>query len=98
MRSFLLTGCIGAVAFFATGGAYANDELIKLSQDPKEWALPTGDYANQRYYNNWYGRFQTPDPAGSNSGRDRRTVLWDENPGQTDRFHVPIARCKVIQA
>jgi PQQ-dependent dehydrogenase (methanol/ethanol family) len=49
MRSFLLTGCIGAVAILATGGAYANDELIKLSQNPKEWALPTGDYANQRY-------------------------------------------------
>lgn len=29
--------------------AEANDALIKLSQDPKGWVLPTGDYANTRY-------------------------------------------------
>jgi PQQ-dependent dehydrogenase (methanol/ethanol family) len=29
--------------------AQANDELIKLSQDPKGWVMPTGDYANTRY-------------------------------------------------
>jgi PQQ-dependent dehydrogenase (methanol/ethanol family) len=29
--------------------AQANDELIKMSQNPKDWVLPTGDYANQRY-------------------------------------------------
>ena len=27
----------------------ANDELIQLSKDPKQWALPTGDYANHRF-------------------------------------------------
>src|SRR5262250_3693952 len=49
MRNFLLTTCVGAVAVFATGAAHANDELIKMSQNPKDWVMPTGDYANQRY-------------------------------------------------
>src|SRR5689334_24028348 len=49
MRNFLLTTCMGAVAVFATGAAHANDELIKMSQNPKDWVMPTGDYANQRY-------------------------------------------------
>jgi PQQ-dependent dehydrogenase (methanol/ethanol family) len=31
------------------GGAQANDELIKMSQNPKDWVLPTGNYANHRY-------------------------------------------------
>ncbi|MCO5064473.1 MAG: methanol/ethanol family PQQ-dependent dehydrogenase [Rhizobiaceae bacterium] len=30
-------------------GAWANEELEKLSADPKNWAMPTGDYANTRY-------------------------------------------------
>ncbi|MBR0795660.1 PQQ-dependent dehydrogenase, methanol/ethanol family [Bradyrhizobium jicamae] len=33
----------------ATQVADANDALDKLSQDPKNWVLPTGDYANTRY-------------------------------------------------
>ena len=49
MRNFLLTTCMGAVAVFATGAAHANDELIRMSQNPKDWVMPTGDYANQRY-------------------------------------------------
>ncbi|RWK41285.1 methanol/ethanol family PQQ-dependent dehydrogenase [Mesorhizobium sp.] len=27
----------------------ANEELMKMSSDPKNWAMPTGDYANTRY-------------------------------------------------
>src|SRR5262249_57153139 len=49
MRNFLLTTCMGAVAVFAMGAAHANDELIRMSQNPKDWVMPTGDYANQRY-------------------------------------------------
>src|ERR671936_2885319 len=50
MRNFLLTTCMGVVAVFATGAAaHANDELIRMSQNPKDWVMPTGDYANQRY-------------------------------------------------
>ena len=29
--------------------AHANDEVMKLSEDPANWAMPTGDYANTRY-------------------------------------------------
>ena len=49
MRNFLLTTCFGAVAAVAAGAAQANDELIRMSQNPKEWAMPTGNYANHRY-------------------------------------------------
>src|SRR5215831_11597682 len=49
MRNFLLTTCVGAVAVFAMGAAHANDDLIKMSQNPKDWVMPTGNYANQRY-------------------------------------------------
>ena len=49
MRNFLLTTCMGVVAVFVTGAVHANDDLIKMSQDPKGWVMPTGDYANQRY-------------------------------------------------
>jgi glucose dehydrogenase len=31
------------------GAASANDELIKLSKDPNQWVMPTGNYANWRY-------------------------------------------------
>ena len=48
MRQLLLTACLGVTAMFAVN-AQANDELIKLSQDPKGWVMPTGDYANTRY-------------------------------------------------
>src|SRR5438874_2783336 len=40
-----------ALSVFAlvAGGASANDELIKLSKDPNQWVMPTGNYANWRY-------------------------------------------------
>ena len=43
MRKVLSAACLGAVAAFATGVAYANDELIKMSQNPKDWVQPAGD-------------------------------------------------------
>lgn len=49
MRKVLSATCLGAMAAFAAGGAYANDELIKMSQNPKDWVQPAGDYANTRY-------------------------------------------------
>jgi PQQ-dependent dehydrogenase (methanol/ethanol family) len=49
MRKFLLSTCFGVLAAIAGGGASANDDLIKASQNPKDWVMPTGDYANQRY-------------------------------------------------
>jgi len=49
MRRCLLSTCLGAAAVFAAGSAHANDDLMKMSQNPKDWVMPTGDYANHRY-------------------------------------------------
>ena len=49
MRKFLLMSCVGAAALLANGAAFANDDLIRLSKDPKQWVMPTGDYANRRF-------------------------------------------------
>ena len=49
MRNLLLTGCIGAVAVLAATTANANDQLQKMSQNPKDWVMPAGDYANTRF-------------------------------------------------
>src|SRR5712672_1766036 len=49
MRKVLLATCLGAVAAFTAGAVNANDELIKLSQNPKEWVMQQGDNANTRY-------------------------------------------------
>ena len=37
------------VMAFAATGAFANDQLMKLEKDPKQWVMPTGNYANWRY-------------------------------------------------
>jgi PQQ-dependent dehydrogenase (methanol/ethanol family) len=49
MRKVVFATGFGAMAAFAAGSAAANDELIKMSQDPKGWVMPAGDYANTRY-------------------------------------------------
>ena len=49
MRKVLFATGLGAMAAFAAGSAGANDQLIRMSQNPAEWAMPTGDYANTRY-------------------------------------------------
>src|ERR1700737_2856019 len=49
MRKMLFATCLGAMAAFGAGAANANDELNKMSQNPKDWVMPTGDYANTRY-------------------------------------------------
>jgi lanthanide-dependent methanol dehydrogenase len=46
VRAYLLAASVLA---FSTSVAMANDELIKLSKDPNQWVMPTGDYANTRY-------------------------------------------------
>src|SRR5919199_1572423 len=38
-------GCLASWA----SAAGANEELQKLIQDPNQWVIPTGDYANTRY-------------------------------------------------
>ncbi|MGB9115321.1 MAG: PQQ-dependent dehydrogenase, methanol/ethanol family, partial [Bradyrhizobium sp.] len=49
MRKVLVATCLVAVTAFGAGIANANDELNKMSQNPKDWVMPTGDYANHRY-------------------------------------------------
>jgi PQQ-dependent dehydrogenase (methanol/ethanol family) len=49
MRKILSTTCLSAAAFFAAGGASANDELARLSQDAKQWVMQAGNFANTRY-------------------------------------------------
>jgi len=49
MRKVLSAACLGAMATFAVGVAYANEELNKMAQNPKDWVMPAGDYANTRY-------------------------------------------------
>src|SRR5207249_5202699 len=38
-----------AALVWLPGAAKANDELIKMQQNPNDWVMPSGDYANQRY-------------------------------------------------
>jgi lanthanide-dependent methanol dehydrogenase len=49
MRRLLVGTCLSTAALVAAGSAYANEELIKLSQDPKQWVMPAGNYANTRH-------------------------------------------------
>ncbi|MGA8825507.1 MAG: lanthanide-dependent methanol dehydrogenase XoxF5 [Pseudolabrys sp.] len=47
MRYLLLTTCIGAA--LAASSVSGNEQLQKMSQNPKDWVMPTGNYANTRY-------------------------------------------------
>jgi lanthanide-dependent methanol dehydrogenase len=48
MRYLLPKLCFATAAVFAAHAVNASEELIKMSQDPKEWVMPTGNYANHR--------------------------------------------------
>jgi len=41
--------CVGTAALLAGGAAFANEELLKLSQNPKDWVMPRGDYNSQAF-------------------------------------------------
>jgi lanthanide-dependent methanol dehydrogenase len=49
MRLLFAKICFSAAAVLVAGAANANEELIKMSQNPKDWVMPTGNYANHRY-------------------------------------------------
>ncbi|MBG0810131.1 methanol/ethanol family PQQ-dependent dehydrogenase [Methylosinus sp. H3A] len=49
MHKLLLSTSVGILALFGAGVANAADELLDLQKNPKDWVLPTGDYANLRY-------------------------------------------------
>ena len=38
-----------AAVLLVCGAAQANESVMKLTKDPKVWAIQTGDYANTRY-------------------------------------------------
>jgi len=48
MKFKIVTAALLATAAVA-GPASANDEVQKLTNDPNQWVLQTGNYANQRY-------------------------------------------------
>src|SRR5271166_1455961 len=49
MRNYLLMSCVAATALLASGAAFANEDLMALQKNAKNWALPTGDYSNHRF-------------------------------------------------
>jgi PQQ-dependent dehydrogenase (methanol/ethanol family) len=48
MRRFTIAALAG-VASLVTFAASANEELAKMAENPKNWVMPTGDFANTRY-------------------------------------------------
>src|SRR5919107_446337 len=46
-RVVLATVLLGTASAFAP--AIANEDLMKMTQDPTQWAIQTGDYANTRF-------------------------------------------------
>src|SRR5215472_17588550 len=48
MRKVLLATGIGTTAAL-TGGAASADDLVKMSQNAKDWVMAAGNYANTRY-------------------------------------------------
>jgi len=49
MRKLLLLSCVGVGAMLASGAAFANEELIKMQQNPKDWVMPNGNYSAWRH-------------------------------------------------
>ena len=48
MKRAMLIG-LGAAMIAGAAPAMANESVEKLTQDPKQWGIQTGDYANTRY-------------------------------------------------
>jgi PQQ-dependent dehydrogenase (methanol/ethanol family) len=49
MQKVLLAASLVATVAGMGVPASANENLMKLQQNPKDWVMPTGDYYNQRY-------------------------------------------------
>ncbi len=49
MHKLLLSTSVGVLALASVTVAKAEDALLTLQKDPKQWVTPTGDYANLRY-------------------------------------------------
>ena len=50
MRNLWILGCVSAAALFVAQTATAQDnDLEQMSQNPKDWVMQAGNYANWRY-------------------------------------------------
>jgi len=49
MRHIMLAAAFVGFTSIATQAAHANEALAKMAENPKNWVMPTGDYANHRY-------------------------------------------------
>ena len=49
MKKLLLLAGLACSLLFGAAPASANDDLMKRMDDPNQWAIQTGDYANTRY-------------------------------------------------
>ncbi len=49
MKSVYKASLMASAIFALPGLAQANESLLKLTQDPNNWAMPTGDYNAHRY-------------------------------------------------
>ena len=49
MQRMFLTASVSALLAGVAAPASANQELLKMQQDPKQWVMQTGDYSNQRF-------------------------------------------------
>ncbi|MGB8736370.1 MAG: methanol/ethanol family PQQ-dependent dehydrogenase, partial [Rhodomicrobium sp.] len=49
MQKFLLTASLSALLAGLAVPASANEDLIKMQQDPSNWVMQAGDYSNHRY-------------------------------------------------
>jgi RHS repeat-associated protein len=53
------------------------DGRVKFGTYFRDSTSPAQDYADQRYYNPWYGRFNTPDPIGSKAAAPSNPSSWN---------------------
>ena len=49
MRKWILLSCAYIFIILVHGAACANEQLGKMSQNPKDWVMPAGNYANWRF-------------------------------------------------
>jgi lanthanide-dependent methanol dehydrogenase len=49
MQRLGIVTALTAIALTASPAALANDELLKMQENPNEWVMPTGNYSNWRY-------------------------------------------------
>jgi hypothetical protein len=87
MHTLLLSTCCGVAALLAGGVASANEELNKMSQDPRDWVMQTGNYANHRYSR--LKQITTRQRQSSCKSRDSRPSTRCKSPGRPWRCSIP---------